>query len=132
MYRSESHQVPVERSKVELDTVTKTVYDTHVRRRSVPQSRMCSKELPVYNVLAKPCGDCPADELVDDYNGTVNGDGAMSSKELIGSVAASKVGTIPFEGNYDAKTVSGVLDDGTLNTYDVQPSVGKYDKYATY
>jgi len=133
-YRSESHQVPVERTKVEMDTVTKTVYDTHVRRRCVPQSRMCSKELPVYNVMAKPCGDCPADELLDDYSGTVNGDGALSHKDLVGSVAASKVGTVPIEANYDAQTVSGVVDDGTLNTYDVvdgftvgPSSVGKYE-----
>jgi len=83
-YRTETQQVPVERTKVLMDTITKTVYDTQVRRQCVPQSRMCSKELPLYNVVAKPCGDCPADELVDDFsviNGSaVNGTAAMSAK----------------------------------------------------
>jgi len=139
-YRTETHQVPVERTKVLMDTVTKTVYDTQVRRRCIPQSRMCSKELPLYNVVAKPCGDCPADELVDDFSLVDSGQGAMStkapsSKKAAGSTSrasrASKVEQAPVED--DIRTIgasTGVLNDGTLSYYDVPHSVGKYD--ATY
>jgi len=88
-YRNESYQVPVQRSKVHMDTVLKTVYDTQVRKRCVPQIRMCAKTLPVYSVVAKPCGDCPADDIVDQFNRMdVNGDGMLSYEEMFGKATA--------------------------------------------
>lgn len=62
-YRTVNEQVPVQRSKVVYDNVSKTVYDTQVRTRCEPQVTYVTKEVPVYNVVAKqpaPCatGDC--------------------------------------------------------------------------
>ena len=58
-YRTETIQVPVPKTKVEMDTVSKTVYDTQVRTRCVPQTTMVSKQIPVYNVVARPAPPCP-------------------------------------------------------------------------
>jgi len=117
-YRNESYQVPVQRSKVHMDTVVKTVYDTQVRRRCVPQTRMCSKELPVYNVVAKPCGDCPADDIVDDFNRMdVNGNGLLSYEDIFGkdAVKSGDAVTVPQHSTAAiANAVSGVSNDSNL------------------
>jgi len=140
-YRTESHQVPVEKTKVQMDTVTKTVYDTQIRRRCVPQSRMCSKELPVYNVLAKPCGDCPADELVDDFSHmTVNGNGTSKYAETLGTVDAVNVEQLHVGSNYGAQTIATadytgtVVDDYTriANGNDARHSEVAYDAAEVY
>jgi len=57
-YRTVTEQVPVQRTKVEIDTVSKTVYDTQVRNTWVPETKMCSKSIPVYNVRSKPPAPC--------------------------------------------------------------------------
>jgi len=67
-YRAEFYQVPVQRSKMHMDTVTRTKYDTKYVKRCVPQTRICTKEIPVYNVVAKPCGDCDENDIVHDFN----------------------------------------------------------------
>jgi len=53
-YRTVTEQVPVQKRKVEMDTVVKTVYDTQVRRRCVPVTKIVTRSIPVYNVVAKP------------------------------------------------------------------------------
>lgn len=61
-YRTVNEQVPVQRSKTVYDKVNKTVYDTQVRTRCEPQTKYITKEVPVYNVIAKnaqPCGGQP-------------------------------------------------------------------------
>merc|ERR1719320_1858302 len=71
-YRTVTEQVPVKKTKVEMDTVSKTVYDTKVRTRWVPATKICSKIIPVYNVRSKPPAPC---RNVDDYgSGQVSGD----------------------------------------------------------
>jgi len=60
-YRTISENVPVQRSKVEMDEVVKTVYDTETRTRCVPQTKIVRKVLPVYNVVPKPQPPCPPD-----------------------------------------------------------------------
>jgi len=57
-YRTVTEQVPVQRTKVQMDTVSKIVYDTQVRNRCVPETMMCSKSIPVYNVRSKPPPPC--------------------------------------------------------------------------
>jgi len=57
-YRTVTEQVPVQRTKVQMDTVSKTVYDTQMRQRCVPETQMCSKTIPVYNVRSKPPPPC--------------------------------------------------------------------------
>merc|ERR1719410_755152 len=58
-YRTEQYQVPVQRSKTVMDKVTKTVYDTQVRTRCEPKVTYVTKEIPVYNVIARPAQPCP-------------------------------------------------------------------------
>merc|ERR1719510_534907 len=50
-YRTENYQEPVQRTKTVLDTVTKS--------RCVQQTKMVTKEIPVYNVVAKKPTPCP-------------------------------------------------------------------------
>lgn len=81
-WRTCTEQVPVQKTKVEMDTVTKTVYDEQVRTKCVPETKIISKQIPVYNVVAtpsKPCGlyaDCggvPIDGAAkDDFNRIYN------------------------------------------------------------
>jgi len=58
-YRTENYQAPVQKTKTVFDNVSKTVYDTQVRTRCVPVTRMVTKEVPVYNVVARPAAPCP-------------------------------------------------------------------------
>jgi len=58
-YRSEQYQAPVQKSKVVFDNVSKTVYDTQVRTRCEPKVTFVTKEIPVYNVVARPAQPCP-------------------------------------------------------------------------
>jgi len=58
-YRSEQYQAPVQKSKVVYDNVCKTVYDTQVRTRCEPKVTYVTKEIPVYNVVARPAQPCP-------------------------------------------------------------------------
>merc|ERR1712183_545025 len=53
-YRTVTEQVPVQKTKIEMDTINKTVYDTKMRTRCVPETKMVSKQIPVYNVVARP------------------------------------------------------------------------------
>jgi len=66
--RTVTYHVPVQKTKTWTDTVIKTVYDTQVRRRCIPQEMMCSKEIPVYTVIAKPQVACPTGDVMDDFN----------------------------------------------------------------
>merc|ERR1719320_1342896 len=59
-YRTVTEQVPVQKTKVQMNTVTKTVYDTKVRTRCVPETKIVSKQIPVYNVMARPAPPCPS------------------------------------------------------------------------
>jgi len=58
-YKTEQYQAPVQKSKVVYDNVTKTVYDTQVRTRCEPKVTYVTKEIPVYNVVARPAQPCP-------------------------------------------------------------------------
>merc|ERR1740121_3218641 len=53
-YRTVNEQVPVQKSKVVHDNVVKTVFDTQVRTQCVPVTKMVTKMVPVYNVVARP------------------------------------------------------------------------------
>jgi len=57
-YNTVTEKVPVQRTKVQMENVTKTVYDTQVRQRWEPETVMCSKSIPVYNVRSKPPPPC--------------------------------------------------------------------------
>merc|ERR1712060_573409 len=58
-YQTVTEKVPVKKSKVEVDNVTKTVYEPQMRTRCVPRTKMVKKQIPVYNVVPKPAPPCP-------------------------------------------------------------------------
>merc|ERR1719464_1769401 len=53
-YRTVTKQVPVQKTKTVMQPTTKTVYDTQVRTRCEPKVTYVTKEIPVYNVVARP------------------------------------------------------------------------------
>jgi len=85
-YQTITENVPVPKTKVEMETVTKTVYDTQVRTRCVPKTRIVHK-IPIYNV-ARPAPPCPpgancGSNVVDDFNRIdKNGDGMLNYNEV--------------------------------------------------
>merc|ERR1719412_2591231 len=54
-----TEQVPVNKSKVVVEDRVRVVHDTQVRTRCVPVTKMVTKQIPVYTVVAKPAGNCP-------------------------------------------------------------------------
>jgi len=62
-YRTVNEKVPVQRTKVQMEDVMKTVYDIETRTRCVPETRMVSKQIPVYKVITQAPKPCP---LIDD------------------------------------------------------------------
>merc|ERR1719195_1147189 len=58
-YSTVTEQVPVNKTKVVVENRVRTVMDTQVRTRCVPVTKMVTKQIPVYTVVAKPAGSCP-------------------------------------------------------------------------
>merc|ERR1719433_1180019 len=58
-YSTVTEQVPVNKTKVVVEDRVRTVMDTQVRTRCVPVTKMVTKQIPVYTVVAKPAGQCP-------------------------------------------------------------------------
>jgi len=109
-YRTVTEQVPVTKTKVQMETVTKTVYDTQVRTRCHPETKVVSKQIPVYNVIAKPAPPCPpgADcggNVMEDFNRIdKDGDGMLNYNEVAFDAAdANKDGKPSFGEYYDAR-----------------------------
>jgi len=61
-YQTVNEQVPVERTKVQMEDVVKTVYDIETRTRCVPETKMVTKTIPVYRVIARPAPPCPPND----------------------------------------------------------------------
>merc|ERR1719195_1581914 len=75
-YSTVTTQVPVNKTKIVLEDRVKTVFDTQVRTRCVPVTKMVSKQIPVYTVVAKPAGQCPPGTDCGSAGGAMGG-GAM-------------------------------------------------------
>merc|ERR1719410_971122 len=58
-FQTVTEQVPVNKSKVVMEDRVRIVHDTQVRTRCVPVTKMVTKQIPVYTVVAKPQGPCP-------------------------------------------------------------------------
>merc|ERR1719410_1748628 len=58
-YSTVTEQVPVNKTKVVMEDRVRIVHDTQVRTRCVPVTKMVTKQIPVYTVVAKPAGSCP-------------------------------------------------------------------------
>merc|ERR1719436_37090 len=99
-YSTVTEQVPVNKTKVVLEDRVKTVFDTQVRTRCVPVTKMVSKQIPVYTVVAKPAGSCPPGTDCGQGGGMAAGGIAAGGAAMgaIGGVAmgegAATMGTI--------------------------------------
>jgi len=105
-YRTVTEQVPVPKTKVRMDTVTKTVYDTRVRTRCVPETKMVSKQIPVFNVVARPAPPCPpgadcgGNAMADfDHNG---GNSMMKYSEVPSYVQDTEQNGLPAQNEYQS------------------------------
>jgi len=119
-YRTVMEQVPVQKSKVQMDTVVKTVYDTKVRTRVVPETKIVTKQIPVYNVIARPPQNGDGSIMADFNRIDKNQDGMLSYDEIAFDVAdKNKDSQISFGEYADARAAgnlaqtSGVLQVGS-------------------
>jgi len=58
-YRTVTEQIPVQRAKVVMEDVVKTVYDTETRTKCVPETKIVTKHIPVYSVVPNTAAPCP-------------------------------------------------------------------------
>jgi len=128
-YRTVTEQVPVPKTKIRMETVTKTVYDTQVRTRCVPETKMVSKDIPVYNVVARPAPPCPpgADcggDVVGDSSGIpMDGDAMLNYNEVsYDTVDKNKNDELPSAGHYHARGTGQLSNTASGRNMD-----GKYD-----
>jgi len=86
-YKTVEESVPVQKKRIVHDNVVKTVYDTQVRTQCVPVTKMVTKTVPVYNVVARPPAACPQgmDCGQDDNN-------VVHSADMSGGYAGSQAG----------------------------------------
>merc|ERR1719193_1875203 len=89
-YRTVTEQIPVQKSKVQMENVVKTVYDTQTRTRCVPETKIVSKQIPVYNVVAKPAPPCPPGT---DCSGNAAGDPQGGDYKMSDEVAFNAADT---------------------------------------
>jgi len=100
-YRTVTEKVPVQRSTTHMEEVVKTVYETQTRVRCVPETKMVTKEIPVYNVVARNAAPCPPvdDNKVSDYRTSfdradTNKDNVISFEEYTAARAKNNLSEI--------------------------------------
>jgi len=114
-YRTVTEQVPVQKSKVEMDNVVKTVYESQTKVRCVPETKMVTKEIPVYNVIPRPAPPCPPGidcgvDAKDDYkvgDHRTNDQVQFNSTENV-SRADTHMNQIPYEEHNTARATGNL------------------------
>jgi len=119
-YRSVTEQVPVQRTKIQYQTVTKTVYDPQIRTRCLPETKIVTRQIPVYNVVPKPAPTCSG--VTNSYYGDSN----LSYNEGAFDAADLNINSQIYPMEYhDAR---GSVD--LAHTADVGQTFPTYDAYA--
>merc|ERR1712212_205862 len=130
-YRTVTEQVPVPRSKVVMDTKIRTVYDTQMKTRCVPETKMVSKQIPVYNVVARPAPPCPpgadcSGDVIGDFNRIdKDGDGMLNYNEVAFDAADTNKDSQLSLGEYYNARATGNLSNTAgvaIATTTVSPS----------
>jgi len=109
-YRTVTEQIPVQKSKVEMDSVMKTVYDTQMRTRCVPQTKMVTKQIPVYNVVPRPAPPCPPEA---DCAGTA----ITENERAFAAVDTNKDGVISYDEFTAARAAGNPVVGNSVPTY---------------
>jgi hypothetical protein len=111
-YRTVNEKVPVQRSKVQMEDVVKTVYDIETRTRCVPETRMISKQIPVYKVVTQAPPPCPQfdDSKTDEDRGAFdpagsNNENIVSYEEYVNDTNALAKGNVTEVTNDESKYV---------------------------
>lgn len=118
-YRTVSEKHPVQRTKTEYSNVTKTVFDTQTRTRCVPETKMVTKEIPVYHVRARPAppcasGDCGT-QIPTMSQAHLNEFDAMD-KNQDGQITRDEMqGTVSHGGQFNSADADG---DGALDLHE--------------
>merc|ERR1719357_716624 len=93
----------------------KTVYDTQVRTRCVPETKIVSKQIPVYNVIPKSApaqayGADLAGDMYSDFNRIDrDGDGMLNYNEVTFDAAdANKDGQLSLGEYYNARATGSL------------------------
>merc|ERR1719317_1187092 len=102
----------------------KTVYDNQMRTQCVPETRMVTKQIPVYRVVPKPVQPCPPEmdcegsNVMADFNRIdKDGDGQLNYNEVAYDMAdANKDGQLSFE-EYAATRMQGNLGNTAAPVY---------------
>jgi len=127
-YRTVTEQIPVQKTKIEMNTVNKTVYDTQVRTRCVPETKLVSKQIPVYNVVAKPASPCPpgadcgSGVLTDFARIDKDGDGLLNYNEVAFDAADVNKDSQLSLGEYADARAAGNLNNTAGFGYALQSS----------
>jgi len=123
-YRTMTEQVPVPRSKTVMDTKMKTVYDTQIRTRVVPETKIVSKQIPVYNVIPQPAPPCPpgadcAGNVISDFNRIdKDGDGMLNYNEVAFDAAdANKDSQLSLGEYYNARATGSLSNTAGAASY---------------
>jgi len=122
-YRTVTEQIPVPKTKVEMDTRVKTVYDTQTRTRCVPETKMVSKQIPVYNVVPRAPPPCPSGPdfgtgVVNDFNRIdKDGDGMLNYNEVAFDAAdTNKDSQLSLGEYYDARATGNLSNTAGLDS----------------
>merc|ERR1719297_366028 len=91
-YSTVTEQVPVNKTKVVVEDRVRTVMDTQVRTRCVPVTKMVTKQIPVYTVVAKPAGSCPPGTDCGSGAGGMGGGGMAMGGGIGGGMGAGMGG----------------------------------------
>jgi len=115
-YRTVTEQVPVQKTKIEMDTINKTVYDTQMRTRCIPETKLVTKQIPIYNVVARPAPPCPpgADcgDVLSDFNRIdKDGDGMLNYNEIAFDAADANKDSQLSLGEYMDARAAGNLNN---------------------
>jgi len=121
-YRTVSEQVPVQKSKVVMDTVTKTMYDTKHKTQCIPVTKTVTRRIPVYNVIAKPAPPCPptdaeGDAVQADFARIdKDGDGQLNYNEVAFDIAdVNKDSQLSLGEYYDARAAGNLSNTAGIS-----------------
>jgi len=123
-YRTVVEQVPVKKTKVEMDTINKTVYDSQVRTHCVPETRMVTKRIPVYNVVSRPAPPCPPEtdceglSVIEHFNriDTVGDENPNYNAIAFGAADKNKDGQLSFEEYIDARSKGNLANTSAVGS----------------
>jgi len=116
-YRTVQDTIPVTKYRTEYDTISETVYDDSWKTECVPVTKMVHKEIPVFEVLPKPGGECGNCDQIESNIGLPMGyeSQPIGQYQHTDYIAPSSYDT-NNDGVFDANETAGSYDDGHLIT----------------